>query len=105
MVYTACVPPAIIARVPNACRLDVMGPADSRIEIGCVRARRQGSAAESPAALDLAGRPLVGDVPVVDDVGALRERQRGSEILLDQHDGLPGVGQIASQPRNPVQCR
>ena len=38
-------------RLPNACRLHVMGPADTRIEIGCVRARRQDSAAESPVAL------------------------------------------------------
>src|SRR5262245_11127405 len=46
--------------------------------------------------LDLAGRSFVGDMAVVDDVGALRQRQRGSEILLDQHDGLPGVGQLAA---------
>src|SRR5262249_41962896 len=36
-------------------------------------------------------------MPVVDDVGALRQGQRGSEILLDQHDGLPGVGQSAAR--------
>jgi hypothetical protein len=34
------------------------------------------------ARLDFAGRPLVGDMPVVDDVGTLRQRERGSEILL-----------------------
>src|SRR5262249_43462611 len=41
---------------------------------------------------DLAGRPFVGDMAVIDDVGALRQRQRGGEILLHQHDGLPGLG-------------
>src|SRR3954470_5291654 len=46
---------------------------------------------------DLARRSLVRDMPVVDDVGPVRERQRGGEILLDQNDGLPGVGQIAAR--------
>jgi hypothetical protein len=31
---------------------------------------------------DFAGRPFVGDMAVVDDVGALRQCQRGGEILL-----------------------
>jgi hypothetical protein len=28
---------------------------------------------------------------VIDDVGAMRQRQRGSEILLDQDDALSGT--------------
>ena len=38
----------------------------------------------------------MGDVAIVDDVGAVRQRERGGEILLDQNDGLPGVGEIAA---------
>src|SRR5262252_9990934 len=45
---------------------------------------------------DLAGWPFVGDMAVIDDVGAMRQRQRGTEILLDQNDGLPGVCEIAA---------
>ena len=46
--------------------------------------------------LDLFGGALVHDVPVVDDVDALRQRQRGREILLDQHDGQARRGQVAA---------
>src|SRR5262249_40234065 len=34
--------------------------------------------------LDFLGRPLVHDVAVVDDVDALRQRQGGGQVLLDQ---------------------
>src|SRR6516225_8216776 len=46
--------------------------------------------------LDLADWPFVGDMAVIDDVCAMRQCERGSQILLDQDDGLPGVGQIAA---------
>jgi hypothetical protein len=49
---------------------------------------------------DLAGRPFVGDMAVIDDVCTLRQRQRGSEILLHQDDGLSGVGHAASSSTN-----
>ena len=45
---------------------------------------------------DFLRRAFVGDVAVVDDVDALRQRERGGEILLHQHDGLPGGGKIAA---------
>ena len=46
---------------------------------------------------DLAGWPFVGDMAIIDDVGAMRQGQCGSEILLYQNDRLPGVGEIASR--------
>ncbi len=36
------------------------------------------------------------DVAIVDDVDALRQRERRGEVLLHQHDGLAGLGQIAA---------
>src|SRR5690348_3111194 len=46
--------------------------------------------------LDFLCRTFVNDVPVVDDVDALGERQRRRQILFDQHDGLAGSGKIAA---------
>jgi hypothetical protein len=49
-----------------------------------------------PSRLDLAGRPFVGDMAVIDGVGSLGQVSASSEILLHQDDGLPCVGQIAA---------
>jgi hypothetical protein len=39
----------------------------------------------------------VRDVAVIDDVDALRERERRREVLLDQHDRLPGLRKLATR--------
>src|SRR5690606_7282884 len=46
----------------------------------------------------LAGRPLVRDMAVVEDVGTAREREAGGDVLLDQHDGLALLRQLAAGP-------
>ena len=46
--------------------------------------------------LDFQCRALVNDMPVVDDVDPLRQRQCRRQILLHQHDGLAGGGEIAA---------
>jgi uncharacterized protein (DUF1330 family) len=46
---------------------------------------------------DLLGLALVYDVPVVDDVDALRQGQGGREVLLHQHDGQARGGQVAAR--------
>src|SRR5215813_2397715 len=82
---------AIIARVPNACRLDLYWT--------CVALNAKIPLQNLRPTYDLAGRPFVGDMAVVDDVGALRQRQRGGEILLHQDDGLPRLDEIAHDHR------
>src|SRR5690606_41183028 len=37
-------------------------------------------------------------MPVVEDVGATREREAGGDVLLDQHDGLALLRQLAAGP-------
>src|SRR4051812_23095943 len=46
--------------------------------------------------LDLRGRSLVDDMAVVDDVSAACQRQSGGDVLLDQDDGLPSAGEVAT---------
>jgi len=62
--------------------------------------RAQSDAEMSPQHLGIglyfAGRAFVHDMTVVDDVGALRQRKRGGEILLHRHYGLPGVDELAA---------
>src|SRR5207302_9349874 len=46
--------------------------------------------------LDFVRRALVHDMPVVDNVDTLRQGQHRREVLLHQHDGLTGGGEIAT---------
>ena len=44
----------------------------------------------------LRGGRFVHNVSVVDDVGAIGKCERGRQILLDQHNGLPCLGEITT---------
>jgi hypothetical protein len=46
--------------------------------------------------LDVLGKPFVGDVAVVENVDAIRERERRREVLLDQRERSSCVSPIAA---------
>ncbi|HEX4233768.1 MAG TPA: hypothetical protein VH041_05635 [Caldimonas sp.] len=46
--------------------------------------------------LDVLGEPFVGDVAVVENVDAIRERERRREVLLDQRERSSCVSPIAA---------